>query len=197
MPVFSEGCLIWPSWLCLHTYVGSTSLKIQPVENMDLTACWYGLSLTCMTSTDTVPYLRFTLLNAPTRLMTEITSGSKCCVYAGAIGQFIQTTNHVLVWKWPKEMAVILTMAGIRASLWECGAWAWDYGSPFYSVITHIKLHWFMCVMWIFCMAVASGPAGSVLARPVYTVKFGTAHAQIMNTSLGPLLHAHALSYGW
>ena len=30
-------------------------------------------------------------------------------------------------------------------------------------------------------MAVASGPAGPVLAGPVFTVIFGTAHAQIMN----------------
>ena len=30
-------------------------------------------------------------------------------------------------------------------------------------------------------MAVASGPAGPVLAGPVYTVIFGTAHAQIIN----------------
>ena len=30
-------------------------------------------------------------------------------------------------------------------------------------------------------MAVASGPAGQVLAGPVFTVFFGTAHAQIMN----------------
>ena len=30
-------------------------------------------------------------------------------------------------------------------------------------------------------MAVASGPAGPVLARPVFTVIFGTVHAQIMN----------------
>ena len=31
------------------------------------------------------------------------------------------------------------------------------------------------------CMAVASGPAGPVLAGPVFTVIFETAHAQIMN----------------
>ena len=31
-------------------------------------------------------------------------------------------------------------------------------------------------------MTVASGPAGPVLAGPVFTVIFGTAHAQIMNT---------------
>ena len=30
-------------------------------------------------------------------------------------------------------------------------------------------------------MAVASGPAGPVLAEPVFTVIFGIAHAQIMN----------------
>ena len=30
-------------------------------------------------------------------------------------------------------------------------------------------------------MAVASGPAGPVLARPVFMVIFGTAHVQIMN----------------
>ena len=30
-------------------------------------------------------------------------------------------------------------------------------------------------------MAVASSPAGPVLAGPVFTVIFGTAHAQIMN----------------
>ena len=30
-------------------------------------------------------------------------------------------------------------------------------------------------------MAVASGPAGPVLAGPVFMVIFGTAHAQIMN----------------
>ena len=30
-------------------------------------------------------------------------------------------------------------------------------------------------------MAIASGPAGPVLAGPVFTVKFGTAHVQIMN----------------
>ena len=32
-----------------------------------------------------------------------------------------------------------------------------------------------------YSMAVASGPAGPVSARPVFTVIFGTAHAQIMN----------------
>ena len=30
-------------------------------------------------------------------------------------------------------------------------------------------------------MTVASGPAGPVLAGPVFTVIFGTAHEQIMN----------------
>ena len=30
-------------------------------------------------------------------------------------------------------------------------------------------------------VGVASGPAGPVLAGPVFTVIFGTAHAQIMN----------------
>ena len=40
-------------------------------------------------------------------------------------------------------------------------------------------------VRWIYigglCMAVASGPAGLVLAGPVFTIIFKTAHAQIMN----------------
>ena len=31
------------------------------------------------------------------------------------------------------------------------------------------------------CMAVASVPAGPVLAGPVFTVIFGTVHAQIIN----------------
>ena len=34
-------------------------------------------------------------------------------------------------------------------------------------------------------MAVASGPAGLVLAGPVFTVIFGTAHVQIMNNTFG------------
>ena len=34
-------------------------------------------------------------------------------------------------------------------------------------------------------MAVASGPAGPVLAGPVFTVIFGTAHAQIMSNEWG------------
>ena len=37
-------------------------------------------------------------------------------------------------------------------------------------------------------MAVASSPAGPVLAAPVFTVTFGTAHAQIMDSTFGAAL---------
>ena len=40
-------------------------------------------------------------------------------------------------------------------------------------------------------MAVASGPAGPVSARPVFTVIFETAHAQIMNNTFGVALTIH------
>ena len=52
-----------------------------------------------------------------------------------------------------------------------------------------VVFHCFACVLQDFCnllyldMAVASGPAGPVLAGPVLTVTFGTAHAQIMKFS--------------
>ena len=42
-------------------------------------------------------------------------------------------------------------------------------------------------VMHEYNMALASGPAGPVLAGPVFTVIFGTAHAQIMNNVWGRL----------
>ena len=46
-------------------------------------------------------------------------------------------------------------------------------------------------------IAIASSPAGLVLAGPVFTVIFGTAHAQIMNNKkcFTFMLHAHAHSF--
>ena len=47
--------------------------------------------------------------------------------------------------------------------------------------MTSIQLSVVNLVVVANCMAVASGPAGPVLAGPVFTVIFGTAHAYIIN----------------
>ena len=95
-----------PSGLVTYTNLHQVNTAANPTCRKwyisNLIACWYWLVLICMTQVllqcpiwDSSSAFGFHFVIARPILKIEIKNGSKCCVYAGAIGLFTQTSNHL------------------------------------------------------------------------------------------------------